>query len=82
MVIGKNYLLPKAITEAGIDPGQIMIDDSVWPLILRPLGFDAGIRSLARNLQGLARKVARQILDGKTGPFKVTDQNVAEYLPG
>jgi len=81
MVIGKNYLLPKAIQEAGIDPGQIMIDDSVWPLILRPLGFDAGIRSLARNLQGLARKVARQILEGKTGPFRVTEQNIGEYLP-
>ncbi|MDO8618463.1 MAG: AAA family ATPase [Candidatus Daviesbacteria bacterium] len=81
MVIGKNYLLPKALQEAGLDQGQILIDDNVWPIILRPLGYDGGIRSLARNLQGLARKVARQIIEGKAGPFKITVQNIGEYLP-
>ncbi|TSC65884.1 MAG: Uncharacterized protein CEO21_309, partial [Microgenomates group bacterium Gr01-1014_80] len=53
MTIGKNYLLPKAIAEAGLQPGQITVDEGVWPAIIRPLGFDAGIRSLNRTLEGL-----------------------------
>lgn len=81
-VIAKNYLLPKAEKEAGVDPGQIIVHDDVWPLILRPLGFDAGIRSLARTLQGLTRKVAMNIVLGKLGPFTITSENVKEYLPG
>ncbi len=81
MMIGKNYLLPKAQTDAGIDPGQIVIDDNVWPQILRPLGYDGGIRSLARTLEGLSRKIAREIIEGKRGPFRISLQNVMEYLP-
>lgn len=80
MMIGKNYLLPKATADAGIDPGQILIDDNVWPMILRPLGFDGGIRSLARTLEGLSRKIAREIVEGKTGPFRITEQNIGQYL--
>lgn len=80
-VIGKNYLLPKAIKEAGVDPKMILIDDILWPQIIRPLGFDAGIRSLARTIQGLVRKIARLIVEGQGGPFKITAENLGQYLP-
>lgn len=81
LVIAKSYLLPKAQKEAGLDSGAIIVNDDVWPLILRPLGFDAGIRSLARTLQGLSRKVAMQMVQGNIGPFRITSENVKEYLP-
>lgn len=81
IVIGKKYLLGKVMKESGISEGQIVIDDNVWSLIIRPLGFDAGIRSLARTLQSLSRKVARQIVEGNSGQFKITAQNIEEYLP-
>ncbi len=80
LVIGKDYLLPKAIKEAGLTTDQVIIDSSVWPLILRPLGFDAGIRSLDRNLEGLVRKVARKIVEGTSGPFRIDSSNIGEYI--
>lgn len=82
LVIAKNYLLPKAETEAGIDSGMILVNDDVWPLILRPLGFDAGIRSLTRALQGVSRKIAMKLVQGQSGPFKVTTENIKEYIQG
>lgn len=81
IVIGKNYLLKSSMEEAGIKNGQLVIEDNVWQNIIRPLGFDAGIRSLSRTLQGMCRKVARQIVEGDPGPFRVTEQNIGEYLP-
>jgi ATP-dependent Lon protease len=81
MVIAKNYLLPKALAEAGLDPKILSFDDTIWAQVIRPLGFDAGIRSLSRTLQGLARKIAYQVVTGNPGPYKITAQNVAEYLP-
>ncbi len=81
MVIGKNFLLPKAITEAGLNPGLLIIEDALWSQIIRPLGFDAGIRSLARTVQGMVRKIARQVVEGQPGPFKITAENLAGYLP-
>lgn len=80
LVIGKNYLLPKAISEAGIDKNVLAIDEAAWPLVLRPLGFDSGIRSLSRSLQAICRKVARKKVEGEAGPFKITSENLGEYL--
>lgn len=80
LVIGKNYLLPKAINEAGINQSMLTIEETTWPQILRPLGFDSGIRSLSRSLQTIARKVARKQVEGQPGPFKITGDNLGEYL--
>ena len=82
LIIGKNYLLPKAIDEAGIDKSMLTIDDASWPAILRPLGFDSGIRSLHRSLQAICRKVARKQVEGEIGPFRISQENLGEYLSG
>ncbi|QQG43680.1 MAG: AAA family ATPase [Candidatus Daviesbacteria bacterium] len=79
IMIGKNYLLPQITKESGVGQ-QLAIDDTVWPQIIRPLGYDGGIRSLSRTLATIARKVAKEIVEGKSGPFKITSQNVGEYL--
>lgn len=79
VMIGKNYLLPQITKESGID-NQLVIEETVWPQIIRPLGYDGGIRSLSRSIQTMARKVAKEIVEGKVGPFKITSQNVGEYL--
>lgn len=82
LVIGKNYLLPKALEESGIGKDALIIDEAAWPQILRPLGFDSGIRSLSRSLQAICRKVARRKVEGNVGPFKITVENLGEYLSG
>lgn len=80
LIIGKEYLLPKAIEEAGLDKNALSIDESLWPQILRPLGFDSGIRSLQRSLQAICRKIAMKKVSGEAGPFKITGENLGEYL--
>lgn len=79
--IGRDYLLPDAMTQTGLAREDLEIDDSLWPQIVRPLGFDAGIRTLQRTIQGITRKVAKKIVEGKIRSVHLTDQNVAEYLP-
>lgn len=80
LTIGRNYLLPKAVKEAGLDESTLTIDEAIWPSILRPLGFDSGLRSLSRSLQAICRKIARKKVEGETGPFKITRENLGEYL--
>ena len=81
-VIGKNYLFPKSLDEAGLDKGVLTIDEVLWPQIIRPLGYDGGIRSLQRSLQGVCRKVAKKMVEGEKGPFVISEQNLGEYLGG
>lgn len=80
LTIGKKYLLPKALEEAGVESNLLQIDDSIWPQIIRPLGFDAGIRSLHRSLQTICRKIARKLVEGQSGSIKITSENLGEYL--
>lgn len=80
ITIGKNYLLPKIMGETGLEGNFLQIDGSLWPQIIRPLGFDAGIRSLSRALQTICRKVAKKVVEGQSGPFKITAENLGEYV--
>lgn len=80
IIIGKKYLLPKAQEEAAIPPGSLVIDDEAWPLIVRPLGYDAGIRTLQRTIQNLARKTAMQIVTGGEKTVHVTKENLKDFI--
>jgi len=80
-IIGKSYVFPNIRQEAGLSAQQLIIDDNVWSQIVRPLGFDSGIRTLERTINGICRKVARQIVEGKSQSFHITTQNVKQFLP-
>lgn len=81
IVIGKDYLLPRKLKMAGLPDGSITFDDDVWASVVRPLGFDAGIRTLERTIDGITRKVARMIVEGKGESYRITSENVKEFLP-
>ena len=81
ITIGKMYVWPKAMRDAGIGPENLSIDDAVWPKIVRPLGFDAGIRTLERTIDGICRKVAKLLVEGKGKQFHITVDNVKDFLP-
>jgi len=79
--IAKNYLLPKVRKATGIGENRLSFDDRVWPLVIRPLGFDAGVRQLERTLTELARKVALQIVRGQVQSVVITPENFRQYIP-
>lgn len=80
ITIGRQYMLPKIIRQSGIPVEALVIDEAVWPQIVRPLGYDAGMRTLERTIQGIVRKVAMDMVEGKIQTFKVTTENVKQFL--
>ena len=83
IVIVRDYVLPMALEEAGLDKDTIEINPDVWANIVRPLGYDAGIRTLERTINGICRKIAKMVVQGenKGGKFKITPENIKEFLP-
>lgn len=79
--IAQNYLLPQAIKAAGLEPNEIIIDPDLWPQIVRPLGFDAGVRTLKRNIESLTRKAVRIILDQSVKQVVVNSDNLKQFIP-
>ena len=81
ITIGKNYVLPHTLTESGLTSDNLTIDESVWPKIVRPLGFDAGIRTLERTIKGVCHKIAKLVVEGQTKHIHLTLENIKNYLP-
>lgn len=81
MHIAQEYLFPKALEAAGLDPALITIDSALWPSIIRPLGYDAGIRTLGRTIEGIVRKVALLIVTGQAKAVALTPENIKSFLP-
>lgn len=81
IAIAHSYLFNRIRQDTGLEENEITIDETVWPHIIRPLGFDSGIRSLERTIAGMCRKVARIIVEGKMQQIHITDANVKEFLP-
>ncbi|HLC88325.1 MAG TPA: AAA family ATPase [Patescibacteria group bacterium] len=80
VVIGRDYIMPETLKNAAIDPRFIQIDPKVWENIVRPLGFDGGIRSLKRHIVNMVGKIARMVVEGQKGPFVINEQNIQQYL--
>ncbi|WKZ30692.1 MAG: AAA family ATPase [Candidatus Dojkabacteria bacterium] len=78
--IAKNFSFPKVIENTGLRPDQIVIEENVWPLLVRPVGFDAGLRQLERNLATMVRAVARKIVEGAPAPIVITTENLKEFV--
>ena len=79
--IAQEFLFPKALKEAGMDPSVISVDPSLWPNIIRPLGYDAGIRTLGRTIEGIVRKVAMMNVTGQAQSVHLTPDNIKQFLP-
>lgn len=81
IVIAQKYLFPSIMKEAGMSSEQLTIDDNVWPKIVRPLGYDSGIRTLSRTIKSVVYKIARLIVEGKGKSFHLNQDNIQPFLP-
>lgn len=81
IVIAKKYILPVILKEAGLKETQFKIDEAVWPALVRPLGFDAGVRTLQRTLKGAVRRAARIIVERGFKEVTIKPDNLKIFLP-
>jgi ATP-dependent Lon protease len=75
MHIGRDYVFPRVSKLIGLKPEQLVIDEAVWEIIIRPLGYDPGIRGLERLVNMMCRKAAKMIVSGEAKNIKITPEN-------
>ncbi len=78
--IAKDYVLPELLRESGLTRDNLTIDDAIWPKLVRPLGYDSGIRSLERTINGVCRRVATMIVEGKGKSVHIDESNIKEFV--
>lgn len=77
--IGKHYVFPKLVNEVGLTSEQLKIDEALWPKLVRPLGFEPGIRSLERVVQEMVRRAAYKMVSGQGTQFVISEANIKEF---
>ena len=78
--IAKQYLYKKQLENNGLDPQKVKLTDEALRTIIRRYTREAGVRNLEREISTVYRKVAREIAEGKKGPFTIGVNNLQKYL--
>ena len=78
--IARRYLLPRQLTENGLEPNQLTISTPALRRIIREYTREAGVRNLEREIATVNRKAARSIVMGDATSVTVSTRQVAEML--
>jgi ATP-dependent Lon protease len=78
--IARQFLIPKQMSEHGLKPARIEIEDEAVRRIIREYTFEAGVRSLEREIASVMRKVARKVVEGRRTKTKVSAEKIPDYL--
>jgi len=81
--IAKKYLIPRQLEESGLSGKGIKFTDEAVMSVVTNYTRESGVRQLERQLGAVARKVARKIAMGETGPIvdeTITAEEVRELL--
>jgi ATP-dependent Lon protease len=77
--IAKRHLIPKQRKDHGLKDEEWAISDEALLDLIRYYTREAGVRSLEREIAGLARKSIKEIVGGEKKQVKVTRKNLDHY---
>ena len=79
--IAKRYLVPRQISENGLDTGRIRFTDAGLKALIAGYTREAGVRELERQVGSVCRKVARKVArSGRRRKYSITAASIPEYL--
>ena len=78
--IGRRYLLPRQIHEAGLKRGDIKIKAPVLRKIIEGYARDAGVRRLDKQLARIVRKAVVKMQEGRQPPIEIGKDDLKAYL--
>ena len=78
--IAERYLIPRQVKEAGLTTEQIEFPRETVYYLIGHYTREAGVRELERTLGRIARKVATQVVEGRTEPAGIAAEALGELL--
>src|SRR5215467_7021688 len=81
MEIAKRFLVKKAWEATGLTEKNLKFSDEGLLHIIRHYTHEAGVRNLEREIQNIARKMARKVVtDGAASAVEITAENIKDFL--
>jgi ATP-dependent Lon protease len=79
LAIAKRYLLPRQLKETGLQTERANIADGALERLIGEYTREAGVRQLEREIQGVLRKAALEVVEGRAATIKVTAKNLEKF---
>ncbi len=81
VVIARDHLLPRQLERAGLEPGEVVLEEASLRRLAGEYTREAGVRTLERAVSRLLRKVAAQHeLGDRELPFTVRPEDLRELI--
>src|SRR4051794_34293787 len=77
--IAKRHLMAKQSEANGLKPGEWSVSEEALRDLVRYYTREAGVRSLEREIGGLARKAVREIVSRKAKKVTITAKNLEKF---
>lgn len=81
IIIARDYLLPRELAATSVNQSKVRFSDDVWPMMIKPFGYEIDIRNIERTINGVLRKVARKIVEENATSVEINPTNYRDYLP-
>ena len=79
LAIAKRYLLPRQLKETGLQTERANIADGALERLIGEYTREAGVRQLEREIQGVLRKAALEVVEGRATAIKITAKNLEKF---
>ncbi|MEE1815253.1 endopeptidase La [Streptomyces sp. SP18ES09] len=81
VVIARDHLLPRQLERAGLEPGEVVLEESALRKLAGEYTREAGVRTLERSIARLLRKIAAQHeLGDRELPFTLGPDGLRELI--
>ncbi|HKJ26692.1 MAG TPA: endopeptidase La [Anaerolineales bacterium] len=78
--IAKKFLVHRQMDEAGLEKEELLFSENAIRRVINEYTYEAGVRSLEREIGRTCRKVARLKAEGKKFPSRINDTSLEKYL--
>src|SRR5437879_2611293 len=79
LAIAKKYLLPRQLIETGLATAKASVTDAALERLIAAYPRAAGAAQLEREIQGVLRKAALEVVEGKVKKIAVTPETRERY---
>src|SRR6266571_3625359 len=79
LAIAKRYLLTRQLQETGLVPQRASVADGALERLIAEYTGEAGVRQLEREIQGVLRRAALDVVEGRAETVKISAKNLEKY---
>ncbi|HXM38288.1 MAG TPA: endopeptidase La [Gemmatimonadales bacterium] len=77
--IARRYLLPRQLKETGLGSERASVADGALERLIAEYTREAGVRQVEREIQGVLRKAALEVVEGKATGVRISAKNLEKY---